>query len=295
MVDGPPILLAINQPLQIYVDLISLGADAKILDSYSNETVLHYFFRQVCHESYPLPSIETFLEGGSILALLIQAGANPLVASRYEELPQDVSGTCNYFPLRSVKKQVFLAFWHQALRICGLSGSKFCHCLAHHRTKILRRDAGPRSPSPRDGLDRLLPYDTFEEEMSAALRKWDKSVALRSGLDTMTKFIKDEDWVIREKICDRFDEWIQEVLIELQARQKKASSERNINVGPSVGGPSRRIEEEDLESDETQSSDHLNVNRSVQITDGSDSDEDWETNSSSSSNHEENWESAPET
>ena len=84
------------------------------------------------------------------------------------------------------------------------------------------------------------------------------------------------------------------MLIELQSRQKKASSERHVNASLSVESSSKRTERLNLESDEIQSSDHLNMNRSVLHTHESGSDKDWETSSSSSSNGEEEWESAPE-
>ena len=305
----PPILQARNQPLQTYVDLIELGADVKALTQ-SGDTVLHVFFRSMFSELWSIDTIDTFLEGGENLALLIQAGADPLAANHFGELPQDscrpilpthsgldekLDHLFTSFPLPSVEKQIFLAFWHQALRICGLLGSKHCHCPAHNRDKMPRQDVKIRFPWRRRALHRSLPYDTFEEEMSAALRGWDKIAARETPLSSVNIVALDVQDYWDER-CDRYDKWIQEVLIELQARQKKASSERNINANPSVKDPSRRMEEDDLNSDETQPSDLINADRSVEITNGTGSDENWETNSSSSnSDSEENWVSAPET
>ena len=242
------------------------------------------------YNDYYSSSIDTFLEGGEILALLIQAGADLLAADDLGQLPQDMSYMSTSFPLPSVEKQILLAFWHQALRICDLLESKYCHCPAHHRKKKrARRDVGFGFLSRRPGLF----YDTFEEEMSAALRGWDKFIARKipSSSANGKTYQNQEEW---DRRCDRYDEWIQKVLIELQARQKKASSERHVNASPSVGEPSRRMEEDELESDEMESSDELSMIKSVPLTYESDSDEDWETSSSSSSNNEEEWESAPE-
>lgn len=127
--------------------------------------------------------------------------------------------------------------------------------------------------------------------MSAALRRWDKSVAQESppssaNVETLEG---QEEW---HNQCNRIDKWVQEVLIELQVRQKKACSERHVNL--SVEGRSKCKEKENLARDGIQFSDRHSENRSGLPTHGSDSDEDRETNSSFSSNSEEEWESAPE-
>ena len=274
-----PILLAESQPLQIYEHLIELGADVKALAPFDH-TVLHYFFKNMFFRvDFPC-SVDTFLDGGEILALLIQAGADPLAANGLGELPQDVGSKWSTFPLRKVEERIFLAFWHQALLICGLYGPKYCHCPAHHWQKIARHYVGPNFPLRRQGFGILPFYDTFEEEMSAALRGWDKIAAQEtppSSANGMTSE-KQDKWNQR---CDELDKWVQEVLIELQARQRKASSARHTgNKG--------------FRSDEMQSSDHSTMKGSPFLTQGSDSDEYWRTSSGSSSNGEEEWESAPE-
>lgn len=287
-IDLPPILLASSQPLQIYMDLIRLGADVKTINTCADQTVFHSFFRNMSYVICLFPSIDTFLEGGEILALLIQAGADPLATDRFGVLPQDIRWEIVSSPFQSVHKQIFLAFWHQALRICDLSESSYCHCTAHNSEKMPRQDIKIRSPWRRRGFHRSLSYDTFEEEMSAALRSWDKSLVQRSDLGRASH----RAW---NQQCDRIDEWIQEVLIELQARQKKASSEGHLKASISVEGSSKRTKNNLSRSDKTQFSDQPNKKGSPFLTHGYDSDQDWETISSSSSNGEEEWESAPET
>ena len=283
-----PIMQARNQPLQVYEDLIKLGADAQALAT-SGLTVLHWFFMNM-FSKLCLVSVDVFLDGGKILAFLIQAGADPQATDRIGKRPHNASRFFSNFPLRRVEKRIRLAFWHQALQICGLSGSKYCDFPVHHGKKIPRHDADSHSSSRRRGLDRLQPYDTFEEEMSAALRSWDNSVAQRKHLGSTDTWV--ETW---NEQCDEYDKWIQKVLVELQARQKKASCERNLCVGPSVGDPSIRTRKEHLESDDMHSSEDIGRQTPALLTHETDSDEDWETNSSNSSNSEENWESAPET
>ena len=208
-----PIMLARNQPRQNYEELIRLGADAKTLDPLGN-TVLHCVFQNRSHDIYPSSDINSFLEGGEILALLIQAGADPLAANRFGDLPQDIFRTSSWFPDKKVEKRIRTAIWHQALKICGLSGSKYCHCPVHHQEKIIQRDGESRLPSRRWERNGLLPYETFEEEMSAALRSWDKSVAQRKNTDNF----RSESW---NEIYDEHDKWIQKVLIKLQAGRKR--------------------------------------------------------------------------
>ena len=243
------------------------------------------------YNRYSSSSIDTFLGGGEVLALLIRAGADPLAADDFGQLPQDTNSKFTSFPLPSVEKQIFLAFWHQALRICDLLESKYCHCLAHNPEKMPRQDINIRFPGRRRGFHESLSYDTFEEEMSAALRSWDKSVAQRSDSSSFES-------KIRNVLCDALDEWIQGVLIELQIRQKKASSQKHVNASLSVDGPSDRTENKTFRSDMMRPCDNPNIKVSPFLTHGSDSDETWETNSSSgssSSSSEEEWESAPET
>ena len=272
-----------------------LGPDVTVLDI-RGQTVLHRFFRMIFSDPRKMVSIDIFLESGEIVALLIQAGADPLAADCYGVLPQDICSPCSSFPLRRVEERIFLAFWHQALRICDLSESKHCHCPAYKREKMPRQGSKTRFPRRRRGPHRSLPYATFEEEISAALRSWDKSVAQRSnpGSADLEHYGLQEDWNER---CDRFDKWIQEVLIELQARQQKFSPERHANPSLSAEGSSKRPEKENLGSDEIQIFDPPIMEESFSLTHGSDSDEDWETISSSSSSSidEEKWESAPET
>ena len=158
---------------------------------------------------------------------------------------------------------------------------------------IIRSDDDSHSPSRRWGLDRLLPYEIFEEEMSAALKGWDKA-GIRGSYPSGARFGRDGELPGWGEQVDAFDEWIQEVLIEAQARQNRTSSKCTTAAGQPVESRSEGRNRDNFERDEMQSSDQFSMNRSVPLTHQSHSDEDWETNSSVSSNGEEEWESAPE-
>ena len=243
----------------------------------------------------PLIPVDVFLDGAEIVALLIQAGVDPQATDRGGQRPEEVSyNSC--FPEKEVEKRIYTAIWHQALKNCGLSASKYCHCPVHHQEEMPRRDDNDsHSPSRRWGLDRSLPYETFEEEMTAAFRGWDK-VGSRRGYPSGARFDMDgEELMSWDEHFDGLDEWIQEVLIQLQTRQNVTSSNLVAAAKKPAESHSERRSRHNIERDEMQSSDHPKMKESVPLTQDSDSDEDWETNSSSSSNSLENWESAPET
>ena len=294
--DRTDIVFTRNHPLHVYEDLVRVGVATKALDRYeSGRTVMHHSFSNMFYAEQPLIPVDVFLDGAGIAALLTQAGADPQATDRGGHRPEEVSyNSC--FPEKEVEKRLYTAIWHQALKSCGLSASKYCPCPVHHQEEMFRRDdSNSHIPSRRWGLDRLLPYETFEEEMTAAFRGWDKDGSRRGYPRGARSDMDGEELMSWEEHFDGFDEWIQEVLIQLQFRQKKASSQRHMNASLSDEGSSRSAENQVFRNDETQSSDHSNMKCSPFLAYESTSNEDWETKSSSSSISEENWESAPET
>ena len=281
------------QYLQAYKELIRLGADAKAVDT-NGSTSLHHFFMTNLE---PIRSnlYDALLDGGDILALLIQAGADPKAINRFGAVPRDIIeapySLHRFGYLRTVWKGINLAFWHQALRLCGLSGSTYCECSAHPRKKIPLHDFGYRCQPCLRGSAESLQFDTFEEEMSAALAKWDENAA-------QSIHVAGNVWVRQYEdrsndCCHRLDVWVQKVLIELEARQKKAHSGIRADLSQVVGDRAKDVEERRPEREETQASNHTRNFRSNLATRESDVDEDWSTSSSIDS--EDEWESAPET
>ena len=103
------LMQAIGKPRRIYEELIRLGADVKALDQFDS-TVLHHFLINVFGVYNYDVSIDVFLDGGEILALLVQAGVDPQATDRFGRRPQDASRTSSSFPRRRIQNQVNLAF-----------------------------------------------------------------------------------------------------------------------------------------------------------------------------------------
>ena len=282
-----------GQYSQTYEELIRLGADAKAVDT-DGYTVLHHYFNNYLYsidlDPIGLHSPGIFLDGGEILALLIQAGADPQAINRFGAMPQDIIEESFSGPsfLRSFWKGISLAIWHQALRLCGLSGSTYCNCLAHPRKNIPGHIC--RCQPCLRGSDKSFQFDTFEEEMSAALAKWDRNAAQSIHWTEHDWIRQDEDqW---NNQLHRLDVWVQEVLIELQARQKKAHSRIRADLPQVAGDRPQDAEEGRPVREETQDSNQIGNLRSKLASQDSDLDEDWSTSSSIDS--EDEWESAPE-
>ncbi len=197
---------------------------------------------------------DTFLDGAEILALLIKAGADPQTLNRFGAMPQDVIekpySSDSFLPLRTIRKGINLAFWHQALRLCGLSGMTYCNCPAHRRKKIPWHEFSCHCQPCLRGLDESLQFDTFEEEMLAILAKWDRNAA-------QSIHLMENDWVRQYEnrsnhSWHRLDVWIQKVKIELQARQKKSYSGIRADLSQVVGDHSQDAEEGQPKREETQ-------------------------------------------
>ena len=278
------------QYLQAYEELIRLGADAKAVDT-NGSTVLHHYFMTnlVLIRSHLYDAI---LDGGEILALLIQAGADPQAINRFGAVPRDIIeapySLHRFGYLGNIWKEINLASWHQALRLCGLSGSTYCDCSAHPRKKIPWHDFSCCCQPCKRGFAESLQFDTFEEEMSAALAKWDKNAA-------QSIHMAGNVWVRQNKdrsndCCHRLDAWVQKVLVELQARQKKAHSDICANLSQAVEGRAKDAEEGRPEQEGTQA---FNQTRNFRSNLATRESEGWSTSSSIDS--EDEWESAPET
>ena len=275
-----------GQPRKIYKELLQLSRDADALDKDRN-TVLHHFFWNNYNPIRFGSNCEAFLDGGDILALLIRAGADPQAMNRFGQRPQD--DICSPFHvvshLDTIRKWINLAFWHEALRICGLSGSEYCDCPAHHGNNTSGHDSGLACQSCPDGLNESLRFNTFEEEMSAAFQRWDKNAAQefcqRNG----------DDMPLDTEFWEECDEMIHEVLSLLQSRQKDINPDAHTD-------PIQLIKdrfkdgEDNLEGDETQISGEIRNLASRFSAQDIDSVDEWETSSSTSS--EEGWESAAE-
>ena len=280
-----------GQPRQIYEELLRLGSDVKAVDGDGN-TVLHHFFwnnvGQIRHNVLP----GALLNGGEILALLIQAGADPQAINRFGQRPQDYHGfsTDPSSPLITIHKLAILAIWHEALRICGLSGSEYCDCPAHRGSNITLHDSDSACQSCPDSFNGSLRFDTFEEEMSAALRRWDKNAAQEFYQGNSSHVPPDPGFW--DRFWEEWDETIHEVLTQLQIRQKNINPDAHTDPIQLIEDRLKDGGEDDLERDETQISDGIHNITSKISSQDIDSVEAWKNSSSTSS--EEGWESAPE-
>ncbi len=201
------------------------------------------------------------------------------------------SSTSRLISIRTIWKGINLAFWHEALRLCGLSGISYCNCSAHRREKIPGHEFSCHCQPCLRGLDESLQFDNFEEEMSAALAKWDRNAA-------QSIHLTENDWVRQYEnrwnySWHRLDVWVQKVKIELQARQEKAHSGIRADSSQVVGDRAKDAEDRQPKREETQVSNQIGNARSNLPTQESDLDEEWSTSSSTES--EDEWESAPET
>lgn len=276
-----------GQPRQIYEELLRLGSDIKALDRDAN-TVLHHFFWNNVRPSV-LPG--TLLNGGEILALLIQAGAGPQATNRHGKRPQHCHDflTDPFNPLTNIYKLATLAIWHEALRICGLSGSECCDCPTHLENDIPLHDSGSACQSYPDGFNGSLQFNNFEEEMSAALRRWDKS-AMQNFYQAKGRHAS-PDSEVWGQYWEDWDMMIHVTIFKLQIRQKNKHPDAHMNPIQSGEDRLKGGGEDNLEGDETQISDEIrNVTSELSAQDINS--EIWESSSSTSS--EEGWESAPE-
>jgi hypothetical protein len=198
------LMQAHGQTLETYKELLKLGADAKAVDSYQF-SVLHHFIANSIGAQGTLNCPRTILEGGEILALLIQEGADPQGVNSRGELPPEVSIE-SYHPLRFIISDLNLALWHQALRICRLDGPQYCACHSHRPV----RHRGCNCLSKRPTSSGTFKFATFEEEMISVLKRWDRrSAEVNSDAHT-------ECW--RAHMYDLWEDVIQELLWELEAR-----------------------------------------------------------------------------
>ena len=280
-----------GQPRQIYEELLRLGSDVKAVDRDGNTVLHHFFWNHVGQIVYKVLH-GALLNGGEILALLIQAGADPQAINRFGQRPQDYHGfsTDPSNPLVTIHRLATLAIWHEALRTCGLSGSEYCDCPAHRGSNITLHDSASACQSCPDRFTGSLRSDTFEEEMSAALRRWDKIAAQEFYQGNGSHVPPDPG--LWGRYWEEWDEKIHEILTQLQIRQKKINPDTHTDPIQPIEDRLKDGGEDDLERDETQISDGIHNVASKISSQDIDSVKAWETSSSISS--EEGWESAPE-
>ena len=288
------LMQAFGQNLQVYKYLLRLGANARDLDA-DGSTVLHYFFKNVMYYTWNLFVLNDFLDHVGILALLIQAGADAKAKNRFGKRPYEhPSGEKGLFnPLIPMQERVNLAFWHHALRVCGLCQFEFCGCGTHRQNMMPLRDSCYLCQSCAGPLDRFTKFDAFEEELSAAFKSWDKSSAEEYyQANYKAPYPSCEPW---RRYCDDWDEKFQGILKELDARSKRRVC-RCVPTHPVQ--PTENLSRNTKEASSEKRNEIVTSNGLTELGPTSSpqqiaSDDDWRTGSDSSSD--DDWESAPET